>query len=210
MDLVDEIRPNGRLLFGELDSRDASRFKAFEHPRHVATQLTHGPQTLFVLLDLVGFASVHVVPISRAYDGHLRNGKELLNVIESCGGSGATGGCDSGGGLEAEGIFNAIAAARIEEPIHKAKEGSAGMRIVHRATEHEAVGIECQLAELVNLVVKDALSKLVAGFAGNAATDGFGAEPIDLAFDSFSFECACHFLERSIRATVFVRTSVDQ
>lgn len=210
MDLVDEIRPNGRLLSGEFDSRDAPRFKAFEHPRHVSTQLTHGPQALFVLFDLVGLGTVHVVPVSRAHDGHLGDGKELLNVIEGHGGSSATGGCDGGCRFEAEGILYTIAAAGVKEAIHKTKEGSARVRIVHRSSEHKAVSIECQLAELVNLVVKDALSKLVAGFAGNASTDGFGAEPIDLAFDSFSFERACHFLERSIRATVFVRTSVDQ
>lgn len=63
--LSDKICANRFFAFRKIDPRGFARFNAFEQPRHIIAERPHGLQSFFVLLDLFGSVSMHLVPVLR-------------------------------------------------------------------------------------------------------------------------------------------------
>ena len=150
------------------------------------------------------------VPVARAHNGHVRDGEELLHVVEGGCGAGASGGRDGRGGLEAQYVGRARFAVGVEQAVHKAHEGAGGMGIVDGRAEDESVRLLGTGAKLVDGIVEDASAGLAATPARHAAGGGLGADPEDLAFDSMRIKRRGDFGKRAVGAAVLVRASVDE
>ncbi len=146
-----------------------------------------------------------VVPVARGDDGHLVDGKELLDIVEGAGGAGAARGRHGGGRLVGHRAPRAH-----KEAVHEAEKRSRGVRVVHRAAEDEAVGLGGLGRELVDRVVVDAAAELGAAAAGHAAAHGPAPDPEYLGVDAVLHQRGRDLLERAVDAAVLVRAAVDE
>ena len=74
------------------------------------------------------------VPVGRPCDRHLRNAEVLVQRVQCSRGSGAAGNRNCGARLEHEDV-----AVAVEDAVEEGEDPPAGMRIIGRRREHEAV-----------------------------------------------------------------------
>ena len=84
MALADEVCEGHLFLLWQGDTGLVGCFPALQEIGHVAGKKTHVLHALKVVHHVLGIQAVHAVPVAGADDGHLAQGKVLVQLIDGC------------------------------------------------------------------------------------------------------------------------------
>ena len=175
----------------------------FHQERHVSGKHTHGKETFFVLSRLAFLSSMDTVPVAAGSDRHSADSEKFIQLIK-CGGKAAPS-CTDNAGADLHGLVEGGAVEKSGKERHKS---SVCGSIVYRAAYDQTIALLKFRSDFVYDIVKDALSFLGAGAAGNTASYTFVAYMDQLGFNSFLFKYFFHFFQRNRSVTIFARTSI--
>ena len=177
---------------------------ALHEEGHVPRQLTHGPESLGVLLRLAGKPPVHRIPVVARGHGHSGYGEVLVQLVES--GRQPAAASDGGAGADFPGLVEGRA---VKQPVEERHERAVGRGVVHGARDDEPVAHGELGRSLVHGVVEHAPAVFRTGAAGYAAADGAAAYMHRLGLHGLGPEYALHLTQCYGGVAVFMRASVD-
>ena len=171
---------NGRTVY-DIDACGFARLDAVKQPRHIAPECAHGLQTLEVLLDVLRVRAVDHVPVGGAHRYHVGDTEVLAQSVQTGGGA-----CPTGGGHRSAGLSGEGAASGVEYPIQEGQHPSAGVGVIDRCAEYEAVGLPGLGDEVVDAVIGEYAAVLAALVAADAVPDGAAVQLHDLVVDALT------------------------
>ena len=171
---------------------------------HVAGQNTHGLQSLVVMSGLPFQSSMYTVPILAGSYRHAGDRKVLVELIESSGTSAPSGYRNTGADFH---CF--VKTCAVEQPVQTCDQSRVCGCIVDGRSNHKAVRFLKLRRDLIDDIVKHALSVFCTGVAGNTSADGFVADTDDFGLNAFLFEYLDHLIQRETCVTAHAGTSVQ-
>ena len=148
---------------------------------HVAGQNTHGLQSLVVMSGLPFQSSMYTVPILAGSYRHAGDRKVLVELIESSGTSAPSGYRNTGADFH---CF--VKTCAVEQPVQTCDQSRVCGCIVDGRSNHKAVRFLKLRSDLIDDIVKHALSVFCTGVAGNTSADGFVADTDDFGLNAFT------------------------
>jgi len=163
-------------------------------------------QPFGVLRRLARQPPVDAVPVLRRYDGHVRNREILVQPVERRARPAPAAYGHRRGRLVGQAVGTGV-----EQPVQQGAQRPVRPGIVDRRTDHQGVGPDEFLANLVvKRVVEDAAPQFGALSAGDASLHGLGSDRDDLRPDALGFERAGRFGKRDEGVPLAAGTSVDK
>ena len=186
--LADEVCEGHLFLLWQGDTGLVGCFSALQEIGHVAGKKTHVLHALKVVHHVLGIEAVHTVPVAGADDGHLAQGKVLVQLID-----GRRGACAPGTDHDSSGLQRKAAAIAVEigeeGPVHEALDLAGRRTPVDGRAEDEAVVVGCDVEEFVHSVLEDALILFCALAAAKTACQRLDADPEHVCGNAFLFQC---------------------
>ena len=175
-----------------------------QQPRHAAAQIPHGLESLAVLHHILGTVAVDHVPVGGAYRYHVGDAEVLAQSVQTGGGA-----CPPGGGHRSAGLSGEGAASGVEYPIQEGQHPSAGVGVIDRCAEYEAVGLPGLGDEVVDAVIGEYAAVLAALVAADAVPDGAAAQLHDLVVDARRGQGLAHLPQGGVGAALGVAAAVE-
>ena len=186
-----------------------------EHPRHIASQLSHGLHAFDVACCLAFGAAIGDVPVLGGDDRHIHDLERHLQALECSGSATASADSDDGGGFAPQ-----IGSAAIESALHDAEECAVGLSVIDRRAEDEAIDRSELITDLIaDIVIEDAAfvsvgesfpSHFVAAAASGTSANGFIANPYYFGLQTLIVQGLSHFFQRQARVPIGMRATINK
>ena len=135
---------------------------------------------------------------------HVHHHERHVERLECGRGAAATADRQCGGRLAAH-----SGAIGVEQPLDDCHQCAVGLPVIDGGADDEGISLFHLLRDPVaDIVVEDASSDSAALAAGDAAANGLGSEPYDLAFNAFGFQRPGDFAKGGGGIALGVRASV--
>lgn len=194
-----------RLVVRLLNAVAAPALDAAEQPRHVLPQHAHRLQPLAVLAHIVGREAVDRIPVLRRDDGHVADGEILVELLE--GGRGAAPAARDNRSAD---LARHAPLRRIEEPVEEGDKLPGRSAVIDRRADDQTVELLQPGLNLLHHVIAEAVPRLEAVAAGDAARQGLLAQIEHLGLDSVLLQRGGHLAQGRMGAALTVGAAVDK
>ena len=180
----------------------------FEQEGHVVGEGPHGLHAFCVQGSLAGFAAVDDVPVLGGDDGHVHHLEGEVEGFET--GRRAAPAADGDGRCRL--TCDRVSVGE-EGALDDGQQGAVGLAVVDGGADYQRVGVGEALADAVaDVVVEDAAAcaRCLASAAGDAAADGFVADPEGFGVDAILLQLSRDFAERGGGVALLSGASVDE
>ena len=201
---ADEVRLMTTLRGREVVPGLPACLNAVQQPRHAAAQIPHGLESLTVQHHILGTVAVDHVPVGGAHRHHVGDAEVLAQSVQTGGGA-----CPPGGGHRSAGLSGKGAASGVEYPVQEGQHPPAGVGVIDRCAEYEAVGLPGLGDEVVDAAVGEHAAVLAALVAADAVPDGVAAQLHDLVVDARRGQGLAHLRQGGVGAALGVAAAVE-
>jgi len=197
------MRMYALLLFGQAELFLAQS-NTLHKEGHVSGQGPHGLPALPILQGISRLKAVNGVPILAGRHRHTVDGEILVQLVK-----GGRAAAAAGAHHACADLHGLIKACAVKKAVQHGDEGGVGRGKIHRTCDNKAIRLLQLAGQLIDHIVKHALTRHLAPAAGAAAPNRLIAHLYQLRLHAFLSKDAAHFLQRRGGVAADPGTSVE-